>query len=483
MKNLKKPKPKVSTMQVDEDEEDEEKASYGSKDIAGLRVGHKLSDVQSLQSGTILTLKDQDFMNGDEEDVLESTELRDQERLQENIKNRSGKIDYDGYNDKSWLSRFDNEDKEEETSFILGSTIQGPGPGNGQSKSNHQDTSIDYEIDLDKAPKPKKSAKFKKPKKKSKTEQEPTRKRRIEDEEDLAPGIIIKNNHDADDDDDLQSRLSQNRRKVQKQRRNIDISEQVVSEKANSVDTTLSTNGFLASLSTSTSTKETTPESERELAPQEEEQEEEQDQDQEMEVDKAEEKVSEEQRHNGGLLDALRHGDSSRVSSLEDGGLSSTLAILKQAGQMDKIDSETEAKRAKTRALDLKKQELQQWFNREAAKRREQTMSRTRHMSNRERQQYQEDENRRLRQEYHERLNKLYEGYEFQVDIRHVDDQGNELDSKQAYKHLSHQFHGVGPGKQKVEKDLKKRKEDKKRQAESIFDHGQSNTKGPVRLQ
>lgn len=45
------------------------------------------------------------------------------------------------------------------------------------------------------------------------------------------------------------------------------------------------------------------------------------------------------------------------------------------------------------------------------------------------------------------------------VKISYRDDSGAELNTKQAFKYLSHQFHGVGPGNNKIDKNLKKRKE------------------------
>eukprot|EP01052_Picozoa_sp_SAG31_P010346 SAG31_NODE_565_length_14056_cov_22.573189_5_plen_763_part_00 len=49
-----------------------------------------------------------------------------------------------------------------------------------------------------------------------------------------------------------------------------------------------------------------------------------------------------------------------------------------------------------------------------------------------------------------------------QVDIKYHDAYGRKLSSKEAFRQLCHQFHGIVPGKAKTEKDLRKMEEEKK---------------------
>lgn len=42
------------------------------------------------------------------------------------------------------------------------------------------------------------------------------------------------------------------------------------------------------------------------------------------------------------------------------------------------------------------------------------------------------------------------------VKLEYIDDEGHILNSKEAFRYLSHKFHGKGPGKNKIEKRLKK---------------------------
>ena len=64
--------------------------------------------------------------------------------------------------------------------------------------------------------------------------------------------------------------------------------------------------------------------------------------------------------------------------------------------------------------------------------------------------------------------------YKPDVQLKYVDEFGRSMNQKEAFKHLSHQFHGKGSGKQKTEKHLKKIEDDKKREAQSALDSSQA---------
>ena len=46
------------------------------------------------------------------------------------------------------------------------------------------------------------------------------------------------------------------------------------------------------------------------------------------------------------------------------------------------------------------------------------------------------------------------------VKLDYIDDNGRILNLKEAFRYLSHKFHGKGPGKNKIEKRLKKMEQD-----------------------
>lgn len=53
-------------------------------------------------------------------------------------------------------------------------------------------------------------------------------------------------------------------------------------------------------------------------------------------------------------------------------------------------------------------------------------------------------------------INKNLDTYNPDVKLSYRDESGTELNTKEAFKYLSHKFHGVGPGKGKIDKKLKK---------------------------
>ena len=60
------------------------------------------------------------------------------------------------------------------------------------------------------------------------------------------------------------------------------------------------------------------------------------------------------------------------------------------------------------------------------------------------------------------------------MELKYTDEYGRRLDQKEAFKQLSHHFHGKGSGKGKTEKRLKKIEDEKRREAQSLFDAGQN---------
>jgi U4/U6.U5 tri-snRNP-associated protein 1 len=96
-------------------------------------------------------------------------------------------------------------------------------------------------------------------------------------------------------------------------------------------------------------------------------------------------------------------------------------------------------------------------------------------MSQREREEYARQQNTWRDQQQSKRLAELYSaGYKPNVELKYTDDHGRALDSKEAFKHLSHQFHGKGSGKGKTEKRLKKIEDERRRESQSMFDASQS---------
>lgn len=96
-------------------------------------------------------------------------------------------------------------------------------------------------------------------------------------------------------------------------------------------------------------------------------------------------------------------------------------------------------------------------------------------MSAREREEYARWENKqRDQQEARHMADVFNREYKPDVQLRYVDEFGRNMNQKEAFKQLSHQFHGKGSGKMKTEKRLKKIDEEKKRESMSTLDSSQN---------
>ena len=96
-------------------------------------------------------------------------------------------------------------------------------------------------------------------------------------------------------------------------------------------------------------------------------------------------------------------------------------------------------------------------------------------MSAREREEYARQENKMRDQLESRQMTEIFNReYKPDVQLKYVDEFGRSMNQKEAFKHLSHQFHGKGSGKQKTEKHLKKIDDDKKREAQSTLDSSQA---------
>lgn len=92
-------------------------------------------------------------------------------------------------------------------------------------------------------------------------------------------------------------------------------------------------------------------------------------------------------------------------------------------------------------------------------------------MSRADREEYARQQNTWRDHQHSRRMAELISStYRPNVNLKYTDEHGRHLDQKEAFKHLSHQFHGKGSGKGKTEKKLKKIEEEKRREAQSLFD-------------
>ena len=136
------------------------------------------------------------------------------------------------------------------------------------------------------------------------------------------------------------------------------------------------------------------------------------------------------------------------------------LDILRKRGLISHASDDKMTDRERQRAKFLaEKQHLIDEFDERARREREHERRKGNwdKMSNVDRQAYQKQQNdareRYLNQLLHQEFQKNYKP---NVEIRYNDEFGRELNPKDAFKQLSHEFHGKGSGKMKTEKRLKK---------------------------
>jgi U4/U6.U5 tri-snRNP-associated protein 1 len=159
-------------------------------------------------------------------------------------------------------------------------------------------------------------------------------------------------------------------------------------------------------------------------------------------------------------------------------GMGATLALLrdrhlieegKGAEMNEKFRQRQRFLNELRRRMDLFDQETR------AQRERDRASGRLDRMSARDREEWQRQQNT-LRDQHQSRvIDALFrEGYRPDVELKYVDGDGRSLDAKEAFKELSHQFHGKGSGKGKTDKRLKKLAEEKRRMAQSMLDASQN---------
>jgi U4/U6.U5 tri-snRNP-associated protein 1 len=176
-------------------------------------------------------------------------------------------------------------------------------------------------------------------------------------------------------------------------------------------------------------------------------------------------------------------------------GLGATLALLKQRRLVDaQGHGDLNVAFRNHQEFLAEKQAREQDADRKARLQRERDRQSGRldRMSAREREDYARQNNAHREQVESRDKQDLYnKEYKPNIELKYIDDFGRSMTPKEAFKQLSHQFHGKGSGKQKHEKLLKKIEEEKKREAMSSLDNShhaatataKKNQQAGVRLQ
>lgn len=147
------------------------------------------------------------------------------------------------------------------------------------------------------------------------------------------------------------------------------------------------------------------------------------------------------------------------------GGLANTLALLKSSGEVKNLTPE---ERERERAY----KERERFMNelKKAEMEAESEKARNRITGSNKDQSQREYENKQRAYNMAQKQIEAFKNYKPNVEIQYTDEFGRDLTPKEAWKHLSHKFHGKGSGTNKREKLLKKIEDERKRESMSAGD-------------
>ncbi|KAI9455991.1 SART-1-domain-containing protein [Russula earlei] len=500
---------------------------YTEKDLEGLKVIHDLSQLEDGES-RILTLKDSRILDN-EDDELQNVEMAEVERTKQRNELKIKKPDYSGYDDEEFvegregvkkrvLSKYDEFlEGPKETGFRLGSSLPSSVPDSrieeqAAAPVNKALLSIDYAKNIESSDYLQKGdAGFKKPKNKKKRQT-----RRVTEDFDTTPVSdqmeidvkpIVPRVRDLDvnfvDDDELQAALASSRRAKVKSKKLSpeEIAKRIAEERARPEEPSAvdigkiedggaeggdsgglvfdDTSEFVRGITYDPITvKKEVPETNgpptlttiKQASP-----------DEDIPMEEAEEleagevvvkEEGEEDAMLNAIENAIRVTEAEEKAAAEDGnigvgtsseqtfnsGMASTLNILRQQGLLATPTADQVEREGVQLQRDLW---LADQRRRVAQREMERLMSR-----GSSKDQAQREYENRLRDQQEARANlEAFKNYKPDVNIMYHDEFGRALDWKEAWKALSHKFHGKGSGKMKTEKRLKKIAEERKKEA------------------
>ncbi|KAI8350587.1 SART-1 protein [Choanephora cucurbitarum] len=498
--------------------------SYDADDLSGLKVSHAMSEFQE-GGETILTLKDRNILGKDddeEDDELTNVTLEDRQRLKKNLDAKKKKPGYNPYDDDQFNGKKQSilpdyeQDEEEESGFVIGkSGVVKPAQAEMEEQSVSEklkEQTLSYqkmqEI-KDYYTQEEADAMFKKPKSKKKKKM---RRKAKEDEEEIpvvptepTPVAPRQRTLDPDanfvDDDDLQEALARTRRIANKQKSKQlkkmtpeEIAKQLRAEaevKLEQVDedegglVLSETTEFVNSLGTNmlNFTSQDKPKPTQQQPQQQRETTEELDVPIKTEpeyevhdVDAVDRKVKLEEIEEGEdvPMEEVRVKEEPKEEviveePLVSRGLAATLSLLNQKGIIAK-PTEEQIKRDKIAAEQIRWQNeqrkkehlraLEEQREKERRRRgrgREQNSDRMRELE-REREREREREEEKRMREYIQAM----ENYKPEVNLEYTDDSGRVMKTAEAFRYMSHKFHGKTSGKTKTEKRMQKIEEERR---------------------
>jgi len=511
---------------------------YTAEDLAGVKVGHGLADFEGGEEQVLTLKDTTIEANEEDGDELENLELRERETINERLEVKKKKPNYDPNavdeeGGSTILKHYDEAiDGKKRKRFTLdgqGATAEGREAMKQTIGQRLKAQPISLDIVKDDIPisdyNAAAEAKIRKPRKKKAK----TTRQRAADEDDLFPielatsaqqdddsmdvdgtpdtsnGTALKPKLETSsfvDDDDLQAALVNQRRAALKKRKRTkpeDIARQFREEASatpggNGEDDEQGEEGglvidetseFVANLQRAQEEERNRPAPQKPVpikaaAPVKDE-----DEDEDIDMGRSyndipddEELEAQTKRNASAPATPGLTGTGLEDEATLDQGLGATLSMLSQRGLIKK-ENEGDLNaihRERQRFLaEKQKRETAAEAKARAQRERDRASGRLDRMSAREREEHARWENKQRDQQESRQMAEIFNReYKPDVQLKYVDDFGRSMNQKEAFKHLSHQFHGKGSGKQKTEKHLKKIEDEKKREAQSALDSSQA---------
>ncbi|KAI9931295.1 hypothetical protein ASPWEDRAFT_34132 [Aspergillus wentii DTO 134E9] len=522
---------------AEELEEREREVEYSAADLAGVKVGHEVGDFEGGDEHVLTLKDTTVDENEEEGDELENLDLREKEKVAERLELKKGRPVYDPTEENTGiLAQYDDEiDGKKRKRFTLdaqGSTAEEREAKRQEVSEKLKKNVVNLDLGVTETPVSDymdvSEIKIKKPKKKK---AKATKQRAVIDEDEIFPTTESSNTPNGNsmeidtsngepvpapaprkkwesenvsfvDDDDLQASLTRQRRAAFKKRQKVrpeDLARQLREEESQTpmeVETAEGnedepglvideTSEFVSNLQ-----KPTLPERrERQPTTPAEESHADEPTVEEALADGAdvemgaysgvedEEELKERIKRDQSQPEQQISGTGLEEEATLDQGLGATLSMLKQRGLVKSSDGAESNSLLRDRQRFLHgKMTMESEAERRARQQRERDRASGKldRMSAREREEYARWENKqRDQQDARQMADVFNKEYKPDVQLKYVDEFGRMMNQKEAFKHLSHQFHGKGSGKMKTEKRLKKIEEEKKREAMSALDSSQ----------
>lgn len=444
------------------------RAEEEGEELEGLKVGHSVDEIASLDHDVVLTLKDKDIL--DEEDELESSELVAKRKLEDQVAERIGAKKFNKYDgeEKTLMQKYDEElngDRDSEA-FFLSRTIAVKKQEEAKQKEEESSKRVVFSLDDDSEAEERsdyaksKPVKMKKLKKKFGNERKREASSHLDKDGDVQiQSVELKNEDVIQDDFELQSILSLKRQSKMRRRSAKEIAEEIANdmdEDGNDKDEFVvdENSEFLSSIKADLVPVEARDGQRGAMA-----EPSARDWDEEMQDTTNNAPEAEE------TAEAQDEEDEDDQNVNFSGGIAATLSFLKDKNVV-------RAKTAQELEQERKRRELKQEteFNKlryEIEKRKLLESLSNDHefnkLSKKDREAFVDKQLEYLKQDQDlSKVSSKLKDYKPEVNLKYIDEFGREMDSKEAYKQLSHQFHGIKVHKNKVEKKIKKIEQERK---------------------